>query len=137
MEIWTSAETYKNVTHEKILILKDIEKKLNSYISNKNYGKGINLWYYLVISLPDGLLAPEFFQEIKKYRKIKKEVEFRLKIDNKQLVESDDAGTRKLICKSILRSIDIAKKEFKIKDFDFDFFESDIQKCFKNEKWIN
>lgn len=136
MKFWTSGEVHGDVGDTTIRLQKNIEKKINDNIENKNYGQDITFWGFMSIVLPNDLLPAEFFQEIKRYRKNKKETEFRLKIDYDQLVKADEKGIYRLICESILRSIEIARAEFKVSKFDLDAFESDLKKCFKEENWI-
>lgn len=136
MKLWTSGEVHGDIGDKIIRLQKIIEKKVNEYLEHKNYGGGMILWGYMSIVLPSDLLPPSFFQEIKRYRKNKKETEFRLKIDYDQLVKADEKDTHRLICESILRSIEIARTEFKIVDFDLDVFEKDLKECFKKQGWV-
>lgn len=137
MRFITSSETYKNIGHETTKLLDlAIKPKINELIKDKSYGDGVVEWAYLTISLPDGYLPPEFFTEIKRYRKSKKEVEFRLKVDNGKLSKANQKEAYALFCESILRSIDIAESELKIKDFDFAAFRNDLQFLFQSEGWI-
>ena len=136
MKLWTSGEVQGDVGDKTISNLKIIEKKVNDYLENKNYGEGVILWGYIGIVLPSGLLPPSFFQEVKRYSKSKKETEYRLKLDYDQLVKADEKERYFLICESILRSIEIARTELKIPNFDLSEFEKDLKECFKKEGWV-
>ena len=136
MKLWTSGEVHGDVGDKIINNLKIIERKVNNYLENKNYGEGVVLWGYISIVLPSSLLPPSFFQEIKRYRKSKKETEFRLKLDYDQLVKADEMERHFLICESLLRSVEIARTELKIPNFDLSEFAKDLKECFKKEEWV-
>lgn len=135
MRFGISAEVHTSVGDKVRPLIFKIKEIVNSYIENKNYGDGVVYWGYVPIILPSSFLPPEFFQEIKRYRKSKKETEFRLKIDYGQLIKANEKEVYGLICESILRSIEIARSEFKISQFDLDAFEADIKECFRKEGW--
>lgn len=138
MRFWTSSETYKNIGHERTKLLSSvIEPKVNQLILTKNYGEGIILWTYIVISMTEEIYGSGFFKEIKKYNRIDKEIELRLRVDNKKLSQADESQALKLFCESILNSIDIARTELKIKNFDFRELKTDLNNLFKGQGWID
>lgn len=136
MELFISGEIDSTIGEKYRVSINKISSEVNRYLENKKYGAGLKLWGFIGIVMKPGLLGPEFFKEIKRYRKSKEETEFRLKIDYDQVVKADEKDTSRLICESILRSIEIARAEFKIPNFDLDIFEADIRECFKKQGWV-
>lgn len=137
MKFWASGEVHGDIGDTTIRLQKIIEAKINDHIEDKEYGDGVTLWGFISIVMPSELLPEDFFKEIKKYHKSKREVEFRLKIDYKELSNSDEIGKYRLICRSILRSVEIAKDEFKLSNFDFNALEGDLKECFQKKGWID
>lgn len=136
MKFFATSETYKTVS-EKIRMARNIiEGKIKLFVKNKNYGESIIDWGYITICDVPEIYEAGFFKEIKKYSNKKKEVEFRLRIDYDKMLKANEKETFRLICESILRSIDIAESELKIKDFDFSSFRNDLTHLFRKENWI-
>lgn len=113
-----------------------IEEKMRSLIGIKDYGIDINHWGHIVICCSPKLYEAGFFKEIKKYRKKDKELELRLRIDYEKMLKADEKEVNRLTCESILRGVDIAESEFKIKDFNFALFRQDLLSFFQKEGWI-
>lgn len=137
MKFLISSEVYKEVGEKVRRVFHlSMEKLIKENFLNKSYGGGIETWGYIPIVMPADLLPQQFFQEIKKYRKNKKEVEFRLKIDYDKFLTAGEREVSKMIAESMLRSVDIAEAEFGIKDFDFASFRNDLKSYFKEKGWI-
>lgn len=136
MKFFATSEAYKTVSSKLMTAQNVIEKKIISLINEKNYGNDVTFWGYISISNPSKLYDAGFFKEIKKYSKKKKEVECRLRIDYDKMIKADEKEALRLVCESILRSVDIAEKELKIKNFDFTVFRDDLLTLFRREHWI-
>lgn len=136
MKFYISAEVYKTVDRQLLSAQNPIEQKMKSSFKDKNYGKGVEYWGYISIVNPPKFYDAGFLIEIKKYSKKKKEVEFRLRIDYDRMLKADEKEAFRLVCNSILRSVDIAENELKINDFDFQSFRTDLQTLFRKEGWI-
>ncbi len=137
MKLWLSGEIDASVSEKFRLLILKIEPIINSTIEDKRYGSAINIWGYISIIMDPNFLQTGFFKEIKRYRKKKKETEFRLRIDYNDFLKADDKKAVELICESILRSIDIARKEFHVKDFDIDQFRSDFINLLISQEWLD
>lgn len=116
--------------------MNSIEERIRLSLSTRDYGKGITYWGQIVICMPNEVYESGYFKEIKKYTVKFGEVELRLKIDYKVMLKADKQEAAKLICKSILRGVDIAENELEIEDFDFMAFRKDIRELFSKEGWL-
>ncbi|MFH1932546.1 MAG: Imm44 family immunity protein [Pseudomonadota bacterium] len=103
-----------------------IEAVLNQYVEGENYGEGLKEWGFIAIILKSGF--DEYYPEIKRYRKKKREVEFRLKINYKKFLKGNAETHLKLMAESVLRSFDLMR-EMNIKDFDLERLTSDVTQC--------
>lgn len=130
MRLWLSSEVDAEVDEKDRIVSNRISSFVNPNLVDKNYGSGVVVWGHINIIMKKGVLPDNFFQEIKKYHLRNKQIEFRLKIDHQKFLVADDKTAAQLICQSILRSVEIARKEFKIPDFDLDSFEVDLRRCF-------
>ena len=113
-----------------------IEDKIKTMLLNKNYGQGINFWGHILICDEPIIYEAGFFPEIKKYRKAKKEVELRLRINYENMLTANEKEVNRIICESLLRGVDIAENELKINDFDLIALRKDLMTLFKQEVWI-
>jgi hypothetical protein len=113
-----------------------VENKIQTLLADKDYGNGISYWGHILIASTPEVYNAGFFKEIKKYRKKKTELELRLRVDYKKLKKADNSETLKLICESILKGVDIAEHELRIKDFEFASFRNDLTNLFTKEGWI-
>ncbi len=143
MKFYSTAEVYKTVSDKLMKLQNQIEHKINQFLENKNYGDGLEHWRYLSVINPPAIYEAGFFPETKRYVKKEKSVEFRLRIDYEEMLKANEKEASKLICDSILRSVDIAESELKIgknlihiKDFDFQSFRNDLTHLFQQEGWI-
>jgi hypothetical protein len=112
---WMSGEIQNDVGDYYRIARNIIEPVLNQCVEGKSYGEGLKEWAYLAIILKPGI--DEYYPEIKRYRKKKREVEFRLKIDHAKFLEGDSKMHLKLLSQSVLRSLELMK-EMNIKNFD-------------------
>lgn len=136
MKYWMTGEVHRDVSDKFRLIRNEFQTKISNYLDPKDYGSGVNEWYYFATILPEGALKPELFPEIKKYIRSKREVDIRLRVDFDSFAKADDTEARRLIAESILLSIDIGKKELNIPNFDFESYRDDIRSFCKSEGWL-
>lgn len=136
MKFFITSEAFETVGKKMNEAYVPIGSKIESLLRDKQYGDGVIFWGHICISCPSDFYKSGFFKEIKKYTKKNKEVEMRLRIDYEMMLDADQKEVFRLICESILKSIDIAEKELKIKSFDFIAFRNDLKDLFKQEGWI-
>src|SRR6266571_6697230 len=125
MKFFITSETDKAVGEKIGKAIVEIQKAVNLAIADKQYGEGITYWGYICIAMTSDTYNAGFFKERTFYSQKNKETDFRLKIDYDEVLKASEEKTLKLICGSILRSIDIAESK-KIKDFDFNSFRNDL-----------
>lgn len=133
MKIWTSSETSSGLGKGPGSILLDIENSFNSELSDKNYGSGIIEFTYIAI-----ILGKEFdiYDEIKKFHKKKKELEFRLKVNYSDFRNASEEEKYNLLFLSILLAIDESKK-FNISSYDQASLRSDFVELGVRYKWTS
>ena len=132
MRIWTSGEVMSDVYDSFFVIRKDVEQALNTTVSPQDYGTGVIKWALIYIIMDEN--DPNY-PEIRRYKKRKCEVEFRLKVDHQAFKEGDALAQRKLLAAAVLRSIDLAG-ELKIADFDTERFKRDIVQTLEKNEWV-
>ena len=135
-KFYRSSEAHITIDEKLTPIQKEVGLKINNLLYGKNYGISIENWRYLSIINPRSFYDDGFFRETNRYSKKEHSVEFRLRINYLDFLKADTKKAYELICKSILRSVDIAETKFKIKDFDFSSFRNDLKHLFKEEGWM-
>ena len=103
-----------------------LEAVLKKCIEGKDYGEGVKLWAYIAIILNNE--TDPYYSEVKRYRKKKKEIEFRLKISHREFLEGCCETHLRLLSQSVLRSLELMK-DMRIKDFDLDSLTADVTQC--------
>ena len=126
IKFWISGEIQSDVGDCYREAQNTIEAVLNQYVEGKDYGEGLKLWTYIAIILKPGF--DEYYPEIKRYRKKKREVEFRLKINYKKFLKGNAETHLKLMAESVLRSFDLMR-DMNIKDCDLERLISDVSQC--------
>jgi len=138
MKFETSSETYAGTRENMLFINRTVDSDLKKFFLSKNYGKDVEVWGFLPIIMPQSVYDNGFFNEIKKYKAKKKDVEFRLHIDFDKFVKASNQEALEMVMLKLIESIDIAQREFtKIKDFDFERFKSELTEFVKEKGWIN
>ncbi len=133
MKLFMSGEIQADVTDEYSNASNEIEELLAPLLRPRDYGPGLKGWYDIVMITP--WRDDKNYPEVKKYSKRNKEVEFRLRINHRAFKRADALGKRKLICKSLLRSIKLMSK-MNIPDFDHARFSSDVTAFFEKHGWL-
>jgi len=136
MNFFITSEAFETVGQKMRDVYIQINPKINALIKEKNYGLGVSEWGHICISCPPEVYESGFFKEIKKYSKKVTDVELRLRIDYEEMLKADKKSVFSLICASILRGVDIAEHELKVKNFEFESFRNDLTNLFKEEGWL-
>jgi Immunity protein 44 len=132
MRVWTSSESMVDV-HERLRSAsREVERELNAAVGSESYGTGVIEWALIYIIMDQ--VDPNF-PEVRRYKKRKQEVEFRLKVDHQAFKEAGALAQRKLLSETILRSIDLSR-ELKISDFDAERFKKDVVQALKKNEWV-
>lgn len=132
MKFFTTSEVSATVGNKIRPVRNVIEAKIKSFLEDKSYGNGIADWGHIIICED----KEEIFPEIKKYSEKKKDLDLRLKIDYLSMVNASEKDIYRLICKSMLRGIDVAENQLKIQEFDFTTFRKDLNELFNKEGWL-
>jgi len=135
MKFFATGELDHTVSSKVMDTQNKISESIVSMLSDKTYGNGIIDWFYISIVMPTEDYDAGFFKERTLYKRKDKATDFRLKIGYEDVLNANEQETFRLICKSILRSIDVAEAK-KIKDFDFNSFRRDLTDLFQREGWI-
>src|SRR3989344_6133481 len=136
MKFFITGEVDAPVGEKIRLVIIQIEPKINTLFSKKNYGAGITYWGYITVCCAPEVYESGYFKEIRKYTKKENEVDLRLRVGYEEMLKADKKEVFRLICMSILEGVDIAEHELKIKDFDFQAFRDDLTSLFKKERWV-
>jgi hypothetical protein len=110
--------------------INQIENSLVENIDLKKYGEGLREvnFIYLVRAAKD-----DKFGEYKRYSRLKKFVDFQLKIDEEDFIAASDENALGMMAELFLKSI-LLYKELKIKNFDDICFYNDVKKLFIEKK---
>jgi hypothetical protein len=133
MKLWMSAEISGDCYEPYSEIRKTIENTFNQSLSENDYGQSVESWDYIVILLPPD--SAKYYEEIKKYHKSDKSLEFRLKIDNEQFKNSNKATQMKLVCESLLRSLDMPIVKTLL-FFNYEQLREDFTKLCEDQNWL-
>lgn len=109
-----------------------IEKIVNDTISDRDYGRAVKQWAFISILLPSDI---EGYQEIIKYHKTQKVIEFRLKIDYRSFKDGNEVAHKRLICEALLRSLQMLS-ESNIKNFDHVQLKDDFLEIARTNQWL-
>lgn len=118
MQLWMSSEMQANIADAYRASRKEIEKEVNLFIKDKDYGVGIEKWSYIAIIMEE---ESDDYGEIIKYHKNRKDFEFRLKIPHNEFLLADSSKQKKLIYESLMKSVILMEKKtpatFKYNEF--------------------
>jgi len=134
MVLWMSSEADKDVGRSYRSARNKIEKAVNKWLETANYGTTVKEWVLIGI-----VTAEEYpgFGEVNRFTKKSGVAEFRLRIDHAAFKKAaNDMNARcKLICKSLIRSLDLLAKK-KIPDFDHKSLMADFREFAKKKGWL-
>ncbi len=114
-----------------------MEDVVNVALKGRDYGSGgqIVVWALIPTILNPHFLESTGYQEIRKYHKKRRVIEFSLRIDHATFKAADDAGRRKHIFAMVLRSVEEARAMKNLPPFDFQRFEADLLQIGRQHGW--
>ena len=127
MLLWMSAEQMHEC-FENMQIQREIKPKINELIKNCTLGD-YKEWAVITIILNEN--GPDYKEIIRRSLK-NKELEFRLKIDYNEFMNSDYNHKKKLVLELLIRSLDLMEKWIEIKKEERESIKAIIQKEFKD-----
>lgn len=127
MELWMSSEQMHEC-FENMQIQREIKPKINELIKNCTLGDYVE-WVVITIILNEN--GPDYKEIIRRSLK-NKELEFRLKIDYNEFMNSDYNHKKKLVLELLMRSLDLMEKWKDIKKEERESIKSIIQEEFKD-----
>jgi hypothetical protein len=127
MELWMSSEQMHEC-FENMQIQREIKPKINELIKNCTLGD-YKEWAVITIILNEN--GPDYKEIIRRSLK-NKELEFRLKIDYNEFMNSDYNHKKKLVLELLMRSLDLMEKWKDIKKEERESIKSIIQEEFKD-----
>ena len=134
MKIGLAVTKTKDIEDKQFVFTK-IDNILESYFLSKNYGSGISELYIGIICV-----APEFEQFFNEETKPKYSggiLEYRIKLNYNIFKEKDIKDATTMLVKDILKSVTIIEGlKAKIKDFNIQLFESDLEALFRDNGYI-
>lgn len=133
MKLWMSAEISGACSKPYSEISKIIENTFNQFLSENDYGQSVESWDYIVILLPSDI--ERHYEEIEEYDESDKSLEFRLKVDNDQFKNGDKATQMKLVCQSLIRSLNMPVVK-KLPSFNFERLKKDFTKLCEDQNWL-
>lgn len=131
-------------------VIDSLSNDLKIFFLDKEYGEGIKSYYIGILcvsskfdSFYDGKLRPKYTKG-KKIIKLdgisytsEDSFQYKLKLDYESFKSANDEDSKKLMAKAILESLVMFEKfKSKIKTFDFDSFNADLESYFKSQKLI-
>ena len=128
MKLWMSAEEMEECGEDNSNIRRDIEPRINELIKDCTLGD-YTLWCVITIILNEN--GPDYKEIIRRSLK-NKELEFRLKIDYNEFMNSDYNHKKKLVLELLMRSLDLMEKWKDIKKEERESIKSIIQEEFKD-----
>ena len=127
MLLWMSAEQMHEC-FENMQIQREIKPKINELIKNCTLGD-YKEWAVITIILNEN--GPDYKEIIRRSLK-NKELEFRLKIDYNEFMNSDYNHKKKLVLELLICSLDLMEKWKEIKKEERESIKAIIQKEFKD-----
>jgi len=103
MEIWIGAEFEGDIDDQLMDAQNFVEDEINLCINGKSYDIELDGWDCIAIVMGDD----PFHDEVVKYSKKKRDMDFRLKINFDAFVKSDALGQQKLFFQMLQRSLDL------------------------------
>lgn len=128
MKLWMSAEEMEECGEDNSNIRRDIEPRINGLIKDCTLADYVE-WAVITIILNEN--GPDYKEIVRRSLK-NKELEFRLKIDYNEFMNSDYNHKKKLVLELLMRSLDLMEKWKDIKKEERESIKSIIQEEFKD-----
>lgn len=133
MKIWMSGEIQEDVYDGYVRAERNIESLINENLKDAQLGDGLVKLAYIAIIKS---IESSDYPEIKKYRKRDRTAEFRLKIPHGAFLNArNDMERHRLVAGSLVRAIRLLP-EFGIENFDYEGFEANIERTFRDNGWV-
>ena len=132
MRLWMSSEVWREVADAEHQARQAIVHVVNDRIDAVDYGSGVVEWAYLSMITPPGI---GYEKERKWYHRVRRVLEFRLKIDYAQFAGADPQGCQRLMIASMRRSLQLAG-EMRIPDCDVARLRKDFDALASERDWL-
>jgi hypothetical protein len=134
MKVWMSSELQADIGDDYSRLSNHVESVLVSAFCDRDYGPRVREWDFIAMIFGD--IRPKWHDdEIKRYDKRDKSVEFRLKIGHDEFKYATDEVRYELIAKALLRSLDLME-DMNIPDFDLAALRKDFLSVAYRERWL-
>lgn len=104
MKLWMSGEIQHDIAEGYRQARLVVQSKVNERLQRITLNTNVDQWAFIGIILPDD--HPDY-QEVKKFDKRHRTIEFRLKIDHAQFLSGSHAERIVLIIQALRRSVDL------------------------------
>lgn len=133
MRLWMSGEVFSDIGDEFRVSRNQVEETLGTVLRDRDYGGDLAELAIIPIILPRKL--HDMYPEQTKYRKKKKEAEFRRYIEYLQFKASDLQGKSRLIVNCIIRCIESLER-LPVKDVDIAALKEDVITVARQNNWL-
>lgn len=101
MQFWLSGEVQVDIADAYRAVRKEVEAALNEALGDRDYGPHVREWDFIAIIRE--LDHPDY-DELKKYDRRDKSLEFRLKLNHEQFKAADELARRRMLMGALVRS---------------------------------
>lgn len=130
MELWVGAEFSGDIDNEMRIARNFVVDKINESISTRNYDLDLDSWDCIAI-----IMEEDDYEEVIKYSKKKREIDFRLKINHQEFSNSSPIKQQTLFYRLILRTLDLLVEKGLSKD-GINQLRSDTNIVAENNGWV-
>jgi hypothetical protein len=132
--VLTFEMTGGNGFKEKKKVAHQMERLIQLFLQERNYGPGLGEFHLVIKLLPPELAAA--FPPGQFYRPRKKEVLIAPLVDILQTIECSEEEWKETLCGEILKAVS-RFQELGVKNFDQKAFREDLVKFFHQNGWMN
>jgi hypothetical protein len=117
MKLWISGEIQADIVDAFCDALREVEEAVNAVIEKQDYHLPLEGWDCIAIIRDDSV-----FEELTRYSKKKKDMDFRLKVDYAAFKAADARCQRVMLCGMLMRSLELLKtKGIAVGELETDF----------------
>ena len=131
MKLWMSAEYEGDIDTELRESSNFVEEEINRVIESKSYPIELESLDCIMIIMQDD---PNF-DEVIKYSKKKRDMDFRLKIDYEKFVSASNEGRQKLIYEMLNRSLELLLSKG-VSEKGIGMLRDDLTRLALNNNWV-